>query len=123
MSWTDNAPCRDMDPDDFETVDASTPLTYASLATCEQCNVRETCLEFALDHRERQASPKTTAAVLDWYASWPGPVAASQAILADQIGVTRRTVGVALKQLTEAGSLVIVAESRGRSGRTYGVAE
>ena len=51
LAWRQRAACRGVDPDIFYPV--SDEEAEAAKAICEQCTVREMCLEYALMNRER----------------------------------------------------------------------
>jgi WhiB family redox-sensing transcriptional regulator len=51
LSWRKHAACRGAEADTFYPV--SEEETEAAKAICEQCPVREPCLEYALANRER----------------------------------------------------------------------
>jgi WhiB family redox-sensing transcriptional regulator len=51
LSWRQSAACRGVDPEIFYPV--SDEEAEAAKSVCGQCDVRETCLEFALANRER----------------------------------------------------------------------
>jgi WhiB family redox-sensing transcriptional regulator len=51
LSWRQSAACRGVDPDIFYPVDEDE--AEEAKAVCAQCNVRQTCLEYALTNRER----------------------------------------------------------------------
>jgi WhiB family transcriptional regulator, redox-sensing transcriptional regulator len=50
-AWRQSAACRGVDPDIFYPV--SDEEAEEAKAVCRGCTVRETCLEYALAHRER----------------------------------------------------------------------
>jgi WhiB family transcriptional regulator, redox-sensing transcriptional regulator len=50
-AWRHSAACRGVDPDIFYPV--SDEEAEEAKAVCRSCTVRETCLEYALAHRER----------------------------------------------------------------------
>jgi WhiB family transcriptional regulator, redox-sensing transcriptional regulator len=50
-AWRQSAACRGVDPDIFYPV--SDEEAEEAKAVCRSCTVRETCLEYALAHRER----------------------------------------------------------------------
>ena len=50
-SWRQNAACWGVDPDIF--YPAAEEEAEVAKAICAQCPVRQTCLEYALAHRER----------------------------------------------------------------------
>lgn len=52
LSWRQSAACRGVDPEIFYPV--SDEEAEAAKSVCGQCDVRETCLEFALANRERE---------------------------------------------------------------------
>ena len=52
LSWRQSAACRGVDPEIF--YPASDEEAEAAKSVCGQCDVRETCLEFALANRERE---------------------------------------------------------------------
>ncbi len=51
-TWRKHAACRGIDPDVF--YPASDEEAGAAKAVCDQCAVREACLEYALANRERE---------------------------------------------------------------------
>ncbi len=51
VSWRDQAACRGLDPDVFYPV--SDEDADVAKAICNECPVREACLEYALANRER----------------------------------------------------------------------
>jgi WhiB family transcriptional regulator, redox-sensing transcriptional regulator len=51
LSWRQNAACRGVDPEIFYPVAEEEADVAKSI--CAQCPVRQTCLEYALAHRER----------------------------------------------------------------------
>jgi WhiB family transcriptional regulator, redox-sensing transcriptional regulator len=51
LVWRQRAACRGVDPDIFYPV--SEEDAEEAKVICEACAVRETCLEYALAHRER----------------------------------------------------------------------
>ena len=51
LSWRQRAACRGVDPDIF--YPASDEDAEPAKAICDQCDVRQACLEFALANRER----------------------------------------------------------------------
>jgi len=51
-TWRKHAACRGIDPDVFYPV--SDEEADEAKAICDQCAVRESCLEHALSHRERE---------------------------------------------------------------------
>lgn len=51
LSWRQRAACRGIDPDVF--YPATDEEAAEAKAVCSVCPVRETCLEYALGHRER----------------------------------------------------------------------
>jgi WhiB family redox-sensing transcriptional regulator len=51
QAWRLRGACRGVDPEIFYPV--SEEDAEEAKAICMACNVRETCLEFALDNRER----------------------------------------------------------------------
>jgi len=51
LSWRQTAACRGVDPDIF--YPAAEEEAGVAKAICGQCAVRQTCLEYALVHRER----------------------------------------------------------------------
>jgi WhiB family redox-sensing transcriptional regulator len=51
LAWRQHAACRGVDPDIFYPV--TDEEADAAKAICEQCAVREMCLEYALVNRER----------------------------------------------------------------------
>jgi WhiB family redox-sensing transcriptional regulator len=52
LSWRQSAACRGVDPGIF--YPASEEEADVAKLICAQCNVRQTCLEYALAHRERE---------------------------------------------------------------------
>jgi WhiB family transcriptional regulator, redox-sensing transcriptional regulator len=52
LSWRQSAACRGVDPEIF--YPATDEEAEAAKSVCGQCDVRETCLEFALANRERE---------------------------------------------------------------------
>lgn len=52
LSWRQSAACRGVDPEIF--YPDSEEEAEAAKSVCGQCDVRETCLEFALANRERE---------------------------------------------------------------------
>ncbi|HWW55027.1 MAG TPA: WhiB family transcriptional regulator [Acidimicrobiales bacterium] len=52
LSWRQSAACRGVDPEIF--YPATEEEAEAAKSVCGQCDVRETCLEFALANRERE---------------------------------------------------------------------
>ncbi len=50
-TWRQRAACQGLDPDIFYPV--SEDDADEAKEVCEQCGVRQICLEFALDQRER----------------------------------------------------------------------
>jgi WhiB family redox-sensing transcriptional regulator len=50
--WREHAACRGIDPDVFYPV--SDEGAEPAKAVCEQCSVRQACLEYALTSRERE---------------------------------------------------------------------
>ncbi|HUF32711.1 MAG TPA: WhiB family transcriptional regulator [Acidimicrobiales bacterium] len=50
--WREHAACRGIDPDVFYPV--SDEEAEPAKAVCEQCSVRQACLEYALTSRERE---------------------------------------------------------------------
>ncbi len=52
LSWRYRGACRGLDPDIFYPV--TDEEAEAAKAVCGQCVVRQQCLEFALDNRERE---------------------------------------------------------------------
>lgn len=50
--WREHAACRGIDPDVFYPV--SDEEAEPARAVCEQCPVRQACLEYALTSRERE---------------------------------------------------------------------
>jgi len=51
LSWRQRAACRGVDPDIF--YPSSDEDAEPAKAICDQCGVRQACLEFALANRER----------------------------------------------------------------------
>jgi WhiB family transcriptional regulator, redox-sensing transcriptional regulator len=51
LSWRHSAACRGVDPEIF--YPASDEEAAVAKSVCDQCDVREPCLEFALANRER----------------------------------------------------------------------
>lgn len=51
LSWRQRAACRGVDPDVF--YPATDEEAEEAKAVCVQCSVRESCLEYALNNRER----------------------------------------------------------------------
>jgi WhiB family redox-sensing transcriptional regulator len=51
QSWRQHAACRGVEPDVFYPV--SDEEADIAKAICDQCSVRQTCLEYALTNRER----------------------------------------------------------------------
>ena len=51
LAWRQRAACRGVDPDIFYPVSEDDAAEAKNI--CDQCTVRETCLEFALANRER----------------------------------------------------------------------
>lgn len=52
LVWRQRAACRGVDPDIFYPV--SEEEAVEAKAICDQCSVREACLEYALSNRERE---------------------------------------------------------------------
>lgn len=52
LPWRLHAACRGVDPDIF--YPAMEEAAEAAKAICDQCPVRQPCLEFALANRERE---------------------------------------------------------------------
>jgi WhiB family transcriptional regulator, redox-sensing transcriptional regulator len=50
--WRDHAACRGIDPDVFYPV--TDEEAEPAKAVCDQCSVRQACLEYALAARERE---------------------------------------------------------------------
>ena len=56
MSWQERAACRNTDPEIFFPLRAkygTDPEAQPALAFCDVCPVARLCLEYALDHHER----------------------------------------------------------------------
>ena len=51
LSWRQRASCRGVDPDVFYPI--SDEEAEEAKAICDQCQVRQPCLEYALANRER----------------------------------------------------------------------
>lgn len=51
LSWRQRAACKGIDPETF--YPGTDEEADAAKSVCEQCSVREACLEWALDSRER----------------------------------------------------------------------
>ena len=52
-TWRDHARCRGVDPQVFHPAEEDEVAADAAKAICEQCPVREACLEFAISAREK----------------------------------------------------------------------
>jgi WhiB family transcriptional regulator, redox-sensing transcriptional regulator len=52
-TWRDQARCRGVDPAVFHPPDEDEAAAELAKAICEQCPVREACLEYALTTREK----------------------------------------------------------------------
>lgn len=50
--WREKAACRRVDPETFFPLDGDSLGQEAAKAICMGCEVRSTCLEEAMDHRE-----------------------------------------------------------------------
>ena len=51
-SWRDQAACRGLDPEVFYPVNEEEEAAAKSI--CAECTVRQTCLEHAITHREKE---------------------------------------------------------------------
>jgi len=54
QSWRHTAACRGVDPDVFFPTEENEYFAARAKAICGSCMVRETCLDHALVHRERE---------------------------------------------------------------------
>jgi WhiB family redox-sensing transcriptional regulator len=55
IDWRENARCKEMDPDLFFPVGTTGPALLqieAAKAVCRQCDVRQDCLQYALDSNQ-----------------------------------------------------------------------
>jgi WhiB family redox-sensing transcriptional regulator len=52
-TWRDQARCRGVDPAVFHPLEDDEAAADIAKAICEQCPVRESCLEYALTAREK----------------------------------------------------------------------
>ncbi|MCI4354234.1 MAG: WhiB family transcriptional regulator [Thermoplasmata archaeon] len=52
-TWRDQARCRGVDPAVFHPPEEDDGAADVAKAICEQCAVREACLEYALTSREK----------------------------------------------------------------------